>query len=94
MNKEIGVRFWNYGQYSSSNYGTHTLAFEDAAGNEFYFSYETLIAFKPKNCGMYVSENLWGNTTGKHLNWIDGGTKKARLSRDEFNQKYKEIFKQ
>ena len=26
-----------------------------------------------------VSENQWSVTTGRHLTWIDGGNKKARL---------------
>lgn len=80
----MNTRFYNYGGYSSSNYGAHTLAFETKEGT-FYFSYETLVAFKSKKTGKkYVRENVWGNTTGKHLNWIDGGNKKARLSEEEF----------
>lgn len=39
------VRFWNYGDYSSSNYGAHALAFADTKGNTFWFSYDTVIAF-------------------------------------------------
>ncbi len=50
------------------------------------FSYRTVIAFSTPDTGE-VSENAWGPTTGKHLNWIDGGTKAAksyRLPRAEF----------
>ncbi len=87
------VNFRNYGSYSSNNYGVHTLCFTDAKGNEFYFSYETLVAFKHKGI-LYVRENIWGTTTGKHLNWIDGGCKEDRLSHDEFIKKYNECFKE
>jgi hypothetical protein len=37
-----------------------------------------------------VSENQWSVTTGRHLTWIDGGNKKARLKREEFNQLIKQ----
>ena len=86
------VKFFNYGNYSSDNYGVHTLAFIDSEGNIFYFSYETLVAFETKYDELFVRENVWGNTTGKHLNWIDGGNKKERLSTEDFEKKYKELF--
>ena len=50
---------------------------------DIYFSYETPIAFRT-NGKLVVSENAWGATTGKHLNQIDGGDKKGRISREEF----------
>lgn len=85
------VNYFNYGNYSSSNYGVHTLAFMDAEGNTFYFSYDTLIAFKT-NGGLFVRKNEWGQTTGKHLNWIDGGNKQARLSEEDFKKAYNDAF--
>ena len=85
------VNKFNYGQYSNDNYGTHTLGFTDSQGNDFYFSYNTLVAFTYKG-NLYVHANDWGNTTGKHLNWIDGGDKKARLSHEDFCKKYTECF--
>ena len=88
----IIVRFWNYGQYSSDNYGAHSMAFEDAYGNKYWFSYSTLVAFQGKYTERYVRKNEWGTTTGKHLNWIDGGDKKNRLDSDEFKQKFEEVF--
>lgn len=89
----------NYGNYSSDNYGAHTLVFTTAEG-EFFFSYETLVAFRPYtkkaqdngHGGLFVSVNRWGTTTGKHLNWIDGGNKKERLSSEEFDRIYSECF--
>ena len=65
------VMKWNYGNYASSNYGSHTQGFTDNYNNDYYFSYETLIAFRSNKTGLVVMENYWGTTTGKHLNWIN-----------------------
>ena len=65
------TRKWNYGNYSSDNYGSHTQAFTDNYGNDYYFSYNTLVAFRSNKTGLVVMENYWGSTTGKHLNWIN-----------------------
>ena len=60
-----------------------------------WFSYETPIAFKNGTWStLVVRENVWGTTTGKHLNWIDGGTKEAkanRVSSDEFDRALDEL---
>ena len=61
------VRFWNYGVYSSDNYGVHSLAFEDANGNCYWFSYDTLVAFQKCGYKRYVHTNDWGTTTGNIL---------------------------
>jgi hypothetical protein len=90
-----GAYFTNYGNYISSNYGCHSLCFTDAEGNDYYYSYQTLVAFRKFPGGLVVHENDWSSTTGKHLNWIDGGTpeaKKNRLSRDNFKQAYNLAF--
>ena len=53
------------------------------------FSYETIIAFQYGwgADNWVVRENDWSNTTGKHLNWVDGGENhKARLPADEFKR--------
>lgn len=69
--------------------GTHALCFS-AGKREFYFSYSTLVAFKPSNGGLTrVQKNRWGTTTGGHLNAIDGGSvaiKKARLDKKDFDR--------
>lgn len=81
----------SYGNYSSSNYGAHSLRV--AVGNlNLYFSYKTVIAFQ-NGTGLRVSENCWGPTTGKHLNWIDKGNKKARLPREQFERELSELLK-
>lgn len=43
-----------------------------------YFSYSTPVAFWGPN-GRIVRENDWSVTTGRHLNWIDGGDKRGRI---------------
>lgn len=35
-----------------------------------YFSYETLVGLTDNDGDTFVSENMWGKTTGKHLNYI------------------------
>lgn len=82
----------NYGNYSSDNYGAHSL--EVNIGNlTLYFSYDTVIAFSTYETGRVVSQNDWGTTTGKHLNWIDGGNKARRLPREQFEAQLAEVLK-
>ena len=82
------VRYENYGNYSSTNYGTHTLVFTDSIGYKYYFSYTTLIAFYTPKSGLVIRDNVWGPTTGKHLNWINED-KTIRKTSEEFNELYK-----
>lgn len=77
------IRKWNYGNYSSDNYGSHTQAFSDSEGHSYYFSYNTLIAVVTRTGEEFIRENVWGQTTGKHLNWINPDHS-IRLSGDEF----------
>ena len=86
---EISKR--NYGHYSSDNYSGHTL--ELRIGSLWLmFSYDTIVAFND-GAGLKVCQNTWGATTGKHLNWIDGGDKKNRLPRKEFLRQLQEVLK-
>lgn len=71
----------NYGNYSSNNYGAHTRCV-DFGVFKLYYSYETIVAFY-ENGEITCSENNWGNTTGKHLNWVQPD-KKKRISYAEF----------
>lgn len=52
---------------------------------EYYFSYETLVAFG-RTGNLTVCENVWGPTAGRHLNAIDGGRKERRVDFDEFQR--------
>ena len=81
-------KIFNYSNYSSSNYGAHTIAVK-INNKTYYYSYETLVAFEGYNKGKYynvVMKNYWSNTTGKHLNFIDGGDKKSRVDKETFNK--------
>lgn len=49
-----------------------------------YFSYETLIAIR-HNGKLHISQNEWGTTTGKHLNWINND-KPIRIKSSEVSQ--------
>lgn len=49
-----------------------------------WFSYTTPIAFQTLGEPPVVRQNEWGSTTGKHLNRVDGGDKKLRVSGSEF----------
>lgn len=86
-------RFWRYcGNYSSGNYGVHCLAFADAEGNEFYYSYQTLVAFYIARTGKkFCIKNYWSTTTGKHLNAIEPDHSR-RCTQDEFNKIFKLAF--
>ena len=79
------------GSYNSENYGAH--AMKVTIGSlTLWFSYETIVAFEEPGRALRTSENVWGNTTGKHLNHIDGGNKKARLSREEFQRQLADLL--
>lgn len=92
----VSLNKYNYGNYSSDNYGANSICVQ--LGNKsIYYSYDTVVAFEGTNSkgvrfGLTVSENCWGPTTGKHLNWIDGGRKDKRLNRDEFLRKLSEFL--
>jgi len=58
-------------------------------GFRFFFSYKTLVAVKKGN-KLLISENQWGNTTGRHLNEIDPD-KKKRIPHNEFLNKVRAL---
>lgn len=91
----LEVKKWNYGEYSSSNYGANSIAIQ-LGSRIIYYSYDTVVAFSGYNSnGDYfncISENCWGATTGKHLNFINSD-KSKRLSRSEFEKKLKLFIK-
>lgn len=67
-----------------ANYGTgqgNSIVVTDARAVAYYFSYRTCVAFYAPSTGLVVRQNSWGPTTGKHLNWIDGGSAEAKASR-------------
>mgnify|MGYP001292102442 CR=1 FL=1 len=50
------------------------------------FSYETVVAFKRVHGPWVVSENVWSNTTGKHLNET-GVPVRSRVRYDDFRKR-------
>tara|TARA_E500000305_G_C3817586_1_gene141350 strand:- start:10 stop:465 length:456 start_codon:yes stop_codon:yes gene_type:complete len=50
-----------------------------------FYSYSTPIALRIDG-HLKVSENCWSVTTARHLTWIDGGNKKSRLKREDFQK--------
>lgn len=89
MNK-VAIRKWNYGSYSSDNYGAHSLAI--AIGEvTLFFSYDTVIGFIAYPYGEVISENVWTVTTGKHLNWLQPD-KSRRVSNEEFEEKLTQVL--
>lgn len=76
-------QFQSYGNYSSDNYGNHTLQFF-LPGITIYYSYKTIVAYSDNQDGLVVCENVWGTTTGKHLDWINDD-KKSRIKSDKFD---------
>lgn len=82
----------NYGQYSSDNYGVNSLRV-DVGPLAVWFSYKTPVAFHLDGHNRVVRKNQWGPTTGKHLNWIDGGNHKERVSSEEFERMFQEVLK-
>jgi hypothetical protein len=84
---------WNYGNYSSENYGAHCMAVK-VLGITVYYSYSTPIAFVAPGTNLIVRENNWGPTTGKHLNCIDGGDKRHRVSSEEFEKLWEQYVTQ
>jgi len=76
----------SYGEYSSNNYGVNALKVT-IDKLQLWFSYKTIIAFQYDG-HFVISKNYWGNTSGKHLNWIDRD-KKIRKDNEEFQMELK-----
>lgn len=86
------VSFRSYGNYDSNNYSGHCMALT-LGTLTLYFSYQTVVAFDEDNGdGIQVVANQWGPTTGKHLNWIDGGNKSSRLPKEKFDKALKAVL--
>lgn len=56
----------------------------DLGGDKIYWSYETIIAVRVNN-KLFIRENDWSTTTGRHLNAIDPD-KSKRMSTPDFEQ--------
>ena len=80
-----------YTEHTSKNYGLNSLRFFDTENRCYWFSYRTLVAFTDGNGQRFVRANEWGPTTGKHLNAIDNGDTKSRLTAADFQAAYDRI---
>lgn len=90
MNDKTEVSIRSFGDYSSPNYGAHSLRV--CIGSlTLYFSYETVVAFNSPKSGFHIRENDWSSTTGKHLNAIDRD-KSIRIPGVEFEAKLNETL--
>ena len=49
-----------------------------------YYSYNTAVGIR-LDSKLVLSENVWSTTTGRHLTWIDGGSKEAKKSRIKYS---------
>lgn len=58
-----------------------------------WFSYNTVIAFEIGDNGTIVSENVFSQTTGEHINAIQSD-KAERFERLEFESRLKILFNQ
>lgn len=85
------IKVSSYGDSSSSNYGVNCLRVT-VGSLTFYFSYQTVVAFRSPATGLVVIRNYWSTTTGKHLNAIDNGNKSERLEQGEFDTKLAEVM--
>ena len=56
----------------------------DMGGDKIYWSYSTIIAIRINN-KLYIRENDWSTTTGRHLNAIDPD-KSIRMNSADFEQ--------
>ena len=56
----------------------------DMGGDKIYWSYSTILAIRIEN-KLYIRENDWSTTTGRHLNAINPD-KSKRMSTADFEQ--------
>jgi|10_taG_2_1085330.scaffolds.fasta_scaffold442107_1 hypothetical protein len=72
--------------YCENTTAANALCFNFDGVLQVWFSYKTPVAFSVMDGPLRVRRNVWGPTTGKHLNAIDGGAKSDRIGGDEFER--------
>jgi hypothetical protein len=77
------------GTYYGKNENNFTCI--DINDTEFYFSYDTVVAFRNTRGELRVIKNYWGTTTGKHLNYICPDHD-SRLDRGQFEQELNKLL--
>lgn len=87
------IRFKNENQNSARNFNSVSIN-----GVKFWFSYETCVAVSLRTSFkwdyVFVIQNYWSNTTGKHLNRIDRWGNDKRLSQEDFDTILCEAYRQ
>ena len=77
-----------YGTYDRSN----AYYFKDNMTDiKWYFSYHTCVAFSHMLVGLVCRKNIWGPTTGRHLNLIQPD-KTLRVDELSFTGKLLEVY--
>lgn len=76
MTYEAPVKIWNYARGNNNK-----AIYVESLNVTFYMSYNTCVAFNSVSTGLVIQDNIWGNTTGAHLNAIDGGDLLAKSKR-------------
>lgn len=79
-NNILNVEKWNYGNYSSDNYGANSIAIR-LGTRTVYYSYDTVVAFRGTNskgenfdC---VCQNCWGKQQGNTLTGLTAEIRKV-----------------
>ena len=70
----------NWSCYCRNTTAVNALVF-DLPNLRVFFSYKTPVAFHVLGSPVVVRENVYGRTTGRHLNAIDGGASGSAKSR-------------
>jgi hypothetical protein len=75
-----------------SFYGINNNSLEITIGSvKVWFSYTTPIAFKVDGDQLVVRRNVWSNTTGRHMNFIDGGKHRSRVNAEVFERLWNDL---
>ena len=85
MTNEAPIKIWNYARGNNNK-----AIYVESLNTTFYMSYNTCVAFNSVSTGLVIQDNIWGNTTGAHLNAIDGGdllAKSKRVNSRQFAEK-------
>ena len=88
---KISMKLRNCNENSARNFNKVILQDEEEGYIllTLYFSYETVIAYQEIGKELVATQNIWGPTTGKHLNWISD--KEDRIPYDEFKEKLSKV---
>ena len=86
------MKNFSFGSYMNNGNKINSLMFEFGS-LKIWFSYKTIVAIQDGSDERIVRENDWSNTTGRHLNAIDFGDKKSRVSGEVFEEAVENILK-